>query len=95
MSFDAGVYYSFRFLAENKIEVSYFNINTTDRIVWTPDARGVWRPINVGKVNSEGIDASIKTGVKLFKYFDISAGLNYNYATALKKSMDLVNDPAL
>jgi vitamin B12 transporter len=92
VSFDAGLYYSFKLIADTKIEFSYFNINTKDRIVWTPDARGVWRPINVGKVKSEGIDASIQTGLRLFKDFSAALGFNYNYGTALKKSKDSEND---
>jgi iron complex outermembrane receptor protein len=88
ISFDAGVYYDLNFIADTKIEVSYFNINTKDRIVWTPDARGVWRPINIGKVKSEGIDASFRTGINLLKYFHAELGFNYNYGTALKKSKD-------
>lgn len=92
ISFDAGFYYSFNFIADTKIEVSYFNINTSDRIVWTPDARGVWRPINVGRVKSEGIDAGIRGGVKLFKDFTASLGFNYNYGTAIKKSKDSENN---
>lgn len=92
ISFDAGLYYSFTLITDTKFELSYFNITTKDRIVWTPDARGVWRPINIGKVKSEGIDASIRTGMKLFKNFTASAGFNYNYGTALKKSKDSEND---
>lgn len=88
ISFDAGVYYDLNFIAGTRIEVSYFNISTKDRIVWTPDARGVWRPINIGKVKSEGIDASLKTGINLLKYFHAELGFNYNYGTALKKSKD-------
>jgi len=92
VSFDAGAYYTFRLFAFNKIEVSYFNINTVDRIVWTPDSRGVWRPINIGRVKSEGIDASFKTAVKLFKNYSAGFGINYNYGTALKKSKDSPDD---
>ena len=92
VSFDAGAYYLFRLFAENKIELSYFSINTVDRIVWTPDSRGVWRPINVGRVKSEGIDASIKTAFILFKNYSAGIGFNYNYGTALKKSKDNPND---
>jgi iron complex outermembrane receptor protein len=92
ISFDAGLYYSFTLIADTKLELSYFNITTKDRIVWTPDARGVWRPINIGKVKSEGIDASIRTGFKLYKNFTAAFGFNYNYGTALKKSKDSEND---
>jgi iron complex outermembrane receptor protein len=92
VSFDAGMYFSVNFIADTKIELSYFNINTKNRIVWTPDARGVWRPINIGKVKSEGIDASIKTGIRLFKDFTASLGFNYNYGSSLKKSKDSEND---
>jgi vitamin B12 transporter len=92
VSFDAGTYLVFNLVTEDKIEVSYFNINTIDRIVWTPDSRGVWRPINIGRVKSEGIDASLKTGINLFKHYRIALGLYYNYGTALKKTKDSPDD---
>ena len=92
VSFDAGAYYTFRLFALNRIELSYFNINTVDRIVWTPDSRGVWRPINVGRVKSEGIDASFKTAFKMFENYTAGFGFNYNYGTALKKSKDTPDD---
>lgn len=92
VSFDAGAYYKFRLFTDNKIEVSYFNINTIDRIVWTPDSRGVWRPINVGRVKSEGIDGSFRSSVRLFKNYSAGLGINYNYGTALKKSIDTPGD---
>jgi outer membrane cobalamin receptor len=90
--FDAGVYYSFNLLAENQLEVSYFNINTTDRIVWTPDEYGVWRPVNIGKVKSEGIDISLKSSLKLSKSFNTEFSFNYNYGVALKKNEDFEGD---
>jgi iron complex outermembrane receptor protein len=90
--FDAGMYYAFRFISNNQFEFSYFNINTTDRIVWTPDAAGVWRPINVGKVKSEGVDISLKSYFKLTDFLSAEFRFNYNYGSSLKKNMDFPGD---
>lgn len=92
ISFDAGLFYRVNFITQNEIELSYFNVNTTDRIVWTPVA-GIWRPINVGKVKSEGIDASLRSALVSAKSFNASFGFNYTYGTALKKNSDFPNDP--
>ena len=91
--FDAGLYYDFRFIADNKIEVSYFNTTTTDRIIWTPDNSGVWRPLNIGKVNSRGIDISLASKIKLLKIVSTGLTVNYNNAKAIKKSEDFPGDP--
>jgi outer membrane cobalamin receptor len=93
ISFDAGIYYRFEFLTVNEIEFSYFNINTTDRIVWTP-VGGVWRPLNIGKVRSEGIDVSLNSQVIGSTKWRSSLGLNYSYGNAIKKNEDFEGDPS-
>jgi len=93
LSFDAGVFYRFSLLAENELEVSYYNINTTDRIVWTP-VGGIWRPLNIGKVRSEGIDAGLNSKFKISSNWVSSLGLNYSYGSAIKKNEDFLGDPS-
>lgn len=94
ISLDAGAYYGFHLLADNQLEFSLFDINTTDRIVWLPDANGIWRPENVGKVRSRGIDFSLRTNFSLFKNFSTNLNLNYNYGTSIKESYDFPGDDA-
>jgi vitamin B12 transporter len=93
ISFDAGLFYSFKLLAINEFEFSYYSTTTTDRIVWTPST-GIWRPINIGKVKSEGIDVSLRSGVISQKKFNVSLSLNYSYGSAIKKNKDFPNDPS-
>jgi vitamin B12 transporter len=93
ISFDAGMFYRFRLLAVNELEVSYYNINTTDRIVWTP-VGGVWRPLNIGKVRSEGIDAVLNSKFEFSNSWVSSLGLNYSYGSAIKKNEDFAGDPS-
>ncbi|CUT04948.1 TonB-dependent receptor plug domain-containing protein [Candidatus Kryptobacter tengchongensis] len=43
-------------LSELKFELSFFNIDIEDRIIWLPsqENQSVWRPINIDHVNSRG-----------------------------------------
>lgn len=91
VSFDAGLFYKFTLFAVNEIEFSYFNINTVDRIVWTP-VSGIWKPLNIGKVRSEGIDVSLRSGITFQKNITSSLNLSYSYGTALKKNEDFHGD---
>lgn len=94
VSIDAGIYYKFILLAVNEIEVSYYNIFTKDRIVWMPVSGTIWRPVNIQKVRSEGIDAGIKSEFKLNKYILANIGFNYSFGSAVKKSEDFPGDPS-
>lgn len=93
ISYDAGVYYKFKAIGINELELSYFNINTTDRIVWTPVSGAIWRPINVGKVKSEGIDLSLRTSIVFSQRVSVQTSINYTNSKALKKSSDYSGDP--
>ncbi len=93
LSFDAGVYYKFKAIGVNEFEASYFNINTTDRIVWMPVSGSIWKPINIGKVKSEGIDLSLRSNFLFGKRISIGTSINYTYSSALKKNSDYFGDP--
>jgi iron complex outermembrane receptor protein len=93
VGFDAGIFYDFKLFAFNKIEVSYFNTTTTDRIIWSPDKSGIWRPLNIGRVNSNGFDISFASKIKLFQTVSTGLTLNYNNAKSIKKSEDYQGDP--
>ncbi len=95
VSFDAGLYFKFTALGKNELELSYFNVNTTDRIVWTPVSGIIWRPLNIGKVNSEGIDVSLKSAHNITNKLNFTFGINYTYGSALKKNEDFPGDPSL
>ena len=94
LNFDAGLYYKFNLLSQNTVELSYHNINTTERLLWRPGSDGIWRPANVGKVLSEGVDVALKSNLTLIKKINISLGISYNYGTALKKNEDFPDDPS-
>lgn len=93
ISYDAGIYFDFRFLSNNIFEASYFDINTIDRIVWMPDNAGTWRPSNIGQTNSSGIDLSLKSSLRISKSFLTGISFSYNYAKSIKKNSDFPGDP--
>ena len=45
--------------------VSAFFSRLTDMIVWSPGPGGVWRPYNVGKARSTGIEASVQKDFRI------------------------------
>src|SRR4030095_15765787 len=93
ISFDAGAFYRFNFLLQNQIEFNYYNINTTDRIVWTPINSTLWHPVNIGKVKSEGMDVGLKSNLLNSSLFNTLFSFNYSFGKALKKNEDFPGDP--
>ncbi len=94
LSFDVGIYYRIVTPVILEPEISYYNINTTDRIVWTPNSSGIWRPLNIGKVKSEGIDAGLRSSYGFAEVINVSFSFNYSYGSALKKNEDFPGDPS-
>jgi len=94
ISFDAGIYYRLNLLAKNELEISYYNISTSDRILWTPESATIWKPINVGKVKSEGVDISLRSIFAISKRLTSQTAINYTFGSALKKNQDFPGDPS-
>ena len=94
LSFDAGIYYRLNLMAENELEISYYNINTSDRILWTPESAAIWKPINVGKVKSEGVDISLRSVFTISNRLTSQTSINYTFGSALKKNQDYPGDPS-
>ncbi len=94
LSFDAGVYYKVNSVVELVAEISYYNTLTYNRIIWQPDAEGLWRPGNIGEVKSQGVDFSISVNKNITRVLSISGGFNYNYGSAVKNNMSFEDDPS-
>ena len=88
MSFDAGLAGTAQLLGAHNAEVSYFLMNTEDRILY--DAT-VMLPVNIGKVKSTGIEAKYT-----FTPLDgvLTAALNYTLTQARKMNADSTGDPS-
>jgi len=73
-----------------KIEISFFNIDIKDRIVWLPsqENQNIWKPINIDHVNSSGIEVS--GDVNLFNKLTISG--NFSIAKSIRKNKRAQDD---
>ena len=47
VSIDAGLLYKLLKPTSNEFELSYYNVNTKDRIVWIPAGGTIWKPVNI------------------------------------------------
>ncbi len=86
LSFDFGFVFGLDFMGKENLEVTYFNIDTQDRIIWLPTSSPlVWSPQNIGRVKSTGVETSFK-----WSGFDdlIDLQIHHSITNALNKSGD-------
>jgi vitamin B12 transporter len=88
VSFDAGLAGTARLGGTHTAELSYFQMNTEDRILFDATA-GL--PVNIGKVKSTGLEAKYA-----YSPFDgvLTAGLSYTLTNARKMNADSTGDPS-
>lgn len=94
VNLDAGLIYIFNTGFRNEFEFSYFFTRTTDRIIWQPVSGILWSPLNVGIVNAEGVDISLKSSFSGHSKLSGNINFGYNYGTATKKNEDYAGDPS-
>ncbi|WP_408038660.1 TonB-dependent receptor plug domain-containing protein [Tenacibaculum amylolyticum] len=72
------------------IDVAYFNIDTKDKIVWTPNGDpnrpGVWVPINLNETLNQGIELTSKISYNFFNDYKMNLRLNYVFVHAKNKN---------
>ena len=73
--------------ARHWLEVSYFRIETTDRILFDP---ALYIPVNVGRARSEGLELGYRGS---FFSDGLRLSANYTLADARKKNSDFPGDP--
>lgn len=63
-------------ISKMKFEISFFDINVEDRIVWLPyqGYQSLWRPINIDRVNTKG--AEFSGTINLFDRLSISGNFS-------------------
>ncbi len=71
------------------VEVNYFAINATDKIVWQPIAGNMWLPKNLQSVSSKGVEISAK--VNILKNI-LTIQYHQNFVQAIKTSSDYSGD---
>jgi outer membrane cobalamin receptor len=88
--FDAGFESKFNLFGSTAISLTYFKIKADDKIIWVPVASmpGLQIPRNMGKIESTGIELTLKK--EFFKMINLTA--TYVYNTALNKNNIYNND---
>ncbi|MDR1198153.1 MAG: TonB-dependent receptor plug domain-containing protein [Prevotellaceae bacterium] len=85
-TYDGGV----EFAVSNKKaslngEITAFNSNIKNWIVWLPNFKGFWSPSNVKKVNSYGIEVKLKTGIDTGKSRKFMIDGNFAWTRSINK----------
>jgi vitamin B12 transporter len=57
LSFDAGLRCEFELGGSLRLDVSYFSIESRDRIIWIPSSATFWSPKNIASATSRGAEA--------------------------------------
>ncbi len=77
-------------LPDFKVEVSFFNIDIENRIVWLPskENQSVWKPVNIDYVNSKGIE--IYSEMAFFRWLKFRG--NFSVTHSIRKNKRGEND---
>ncbi|MFD0991722.1 TonB-dependent receptor plug domain-containing protein [Tenacibaculum geojense] len=74
-------------------DIAYFNINTKDKIIWTPNGDpnrpGVWVPLNIDKTNNKGVEFSSTLQHTYFNKILANYSINFTYVVTLDKTTGL------
>lgn len=82
-AFNVGINSKFSFLGEEKLEITYFTIWGSNRIIWAPTIMAIQIPRNISKIKSDGIE--LKFEQSLFKSL-FNWDILYTYTKALNIS---------
>lgn len=85
-NYETGIRYNQKSLL---IELTHFNFDVKNKIIWQPQRVAFFSPINLGRINSSGLEFNIE-GLRFFKYFYFNG--NYTLTNAVKKSKLSVSD---
>jgi len=87
-SFDVGVLTTLRSWGEHTLELTYFHLDTEDRILFDP---ATYLPVNIGESKSTGLEARYQ-GHLVNRLIDLT--LSYTLADARKTSRSSDSDPS-
>jgi outer membrane cobalamin receptor len=89
LGFDIGYSLDFRQRGFWGFDVTYFNTDLDNLIIWGPDEAGVWSPQNVQKANIEGVETKLSfQGIGDL----LALEADYNYLDATDASRDIASN---
>ena len=80
---ELGICYYFTGFIEGNLDISYTQINATDKIVWLPQRNFLWMPINI----AESVSKNYFLSVNLIKNFNEDFKIGLNAGTSLIRSI--------
>jgi outer membrane receptor protein involved in Fe transport len=80
INWETGIRYNKKLLS---IELTYFNFDVKNKIIWQPQRVAFFSPVNSGRVNSSGIEFNFE-GLRFYNNFFFNG--NYTFTNAVKKS---------
>ncbi len=87
-SIEAGIGASTNLLGEHHVDVTYFAISMSDRIIWMPAGSGSVTPKNIRQVESKGVELAYT-----FSSGRASVSAQYTRSRSEKTSADYPGDP--
>jgi outer membrane cobalamin receptor len=58
-AFETGIDYNWNGLINGEVTVSLYHLNLSEMIRWSPTQSGIWRPQNLDKVSSNGVELRV------------------------------------
>jgi iron complex outermembrane receptor protein len=85
-TYDGGIEFSIKQEQVNlNGEITFFNSNIRDWIVWLPNVKGFWTPSNIKKVNSYGTEIKFNTDISFNKEWKFTGTGNFTWTRAINR----------
>lgn len=91
-SFSAGLVSAPRSLNGISFEASYSDVNTGNKIVWTPALTGFWKPENLRRVRTQSLNATAGVSLSSGASFSVNAKAGASYTSSRKTEEDFPGD---
>jgi iron complex outermembrane receptor protein len=90
---EAGVFYSFNYIARVTAEASFNYIEAKDKIVWTPQRNLLWSPQNIAESISRNASFTLKIEKDICRDFSLGINSGYILTRSKKTSKTYSSDP--
>lgn len=90
---ELGIYYYFTGFIEGNLDLSYTQINATDKIVWVPQRNFLWMPINIAESVSKNYFLSINLNRNFNEYFKVRLNAGTSLIRSIKTNENFNGDP--
>jgi vitamin B12 transporter len=93
INFESGIFFNFTEIINGKIELTHTYISAENKIVWIPQANGLWAPQNIAESISNNISLNLNLAKRISENLSFKFDSGLQLTNTKKTSASYENDP--